>query len=94
MGSSFETVAGMIREVLGDDLDPGQQITPDTAFTEGLELESIELVALAEKLQAHYGDRVDFVAWLATKDLDDVLRLTVGEVVEYIDRCLSSKPTG
>lgn len=94
MSGSFETVAGMIREVLGDDLDPQQAIAPATSFTEDLELESIELVALAERIQTHFGERVDFVAWLSRKELDEVMRLTVGDLVEHIDRCLSSKPTG
>ena len=94
MSESLETVAQMIREVLGDDWDPSQEITLETTFNQDLELESIEFVALAERLQAHYGKGVDFVGWLSGKELNEIIQLRVSDLVEYIDECLSSNPTG
>lgn len=91
--STFEIVAAMIQDVLGDDWDPNLTIEPETSFSDDLELESIEFVALAEKLQAKYGDRVDFVAWISEKELDELIGMKVGHVSEYIDQCLSSKRT-
>jgi len=46
-------------------------------------------VALAEKLQETYGERVDFVSWLSQMELDAIIGLTVGDVVEFIESCLS-----
>jgi len=60
-----------------------------SSFNRDLELESIEFVALAEKLQQHYGAKVDFVAWISTKELDQIIALTVGELVEFILSCRS-----
>ncbi len=94
MSETFDTVARMIREVLGDDWDPSQEITLETSFNEDLELESIEFVALAERLQAHYGKGVDFVGWLSQKELNEIIQLRVSDLVEFIDDCLSSNPTG
>lgn len=91
--TTFEVVSAMIREILGDDWDPDDTITPETSFNDGLQLESIEFVALAEKLQARYGDRVDFVTWLSAKELDELIAMRVGEVSDFIDQCLSSRPT-
>jgi acyl carrier protein len=90
---TLEVVTGMIREVIGEDWDLDEPVTVATSFADDLELESIEFVALAEQLHEKYGTDVDFVSWLSGKELDEIIKLKVGDVVEYIDRCLSSKPT-
>ncbi len=89
----LEKVARMIREVIGEDWVEDVPIELGTSFARDLELESIEFVALAEKLQAAYGGRVDFAGWLSTMDLDQIIGLRVGQVVEFIARCLSSSAT-
>ena len=86
--SVLATVASVIEEVLGEDLIL-DEITMETSFSEDLELESIEFVALSERLQEHYGDRVDFVAWLSDMELPQIIGLTVGELVDHIAACLS-----
>lgn len=82
------TVSELIEEVLGDELIL-DEITMETSFSDDLELESIEFVALSERLQEHYGDRVDFVAWLSDMELPQIIGLTVGELVDHIAACLS-----
>lgn len=59
-------------------------ITMDTTFGGDLELESIEFVALADRLRTAFGERVNFVAFLAEKNVDDMVSLTVGDVVRYV----------
>jgi acyl carrier protein len=81
------TVARLIAEVVGEEWMEDQAITLETSFEKDLELESIEFVALAEKLQERYGKGVDFVGWLSGKELDEIIGLTVGELVEFIVRC-------
>lgn len=93
MSTILDTVARLIREVIGEDWDLDQPITAQTSFAEDLELESIEFVALAEKLQGEYGGRVDFVPWLSNKELDEIIQLKVGDVVTYIEGCLRTPPT-
>jgi acyl carrier protein len=90
---TLDEVARMIREVIGEDWELDQPITRATSFAEDLELESIEFVALAEKLQEAYGAKLDFVPWLSSKELDEIIALKVGDVVEYIERCLRSERT-
>ncbi len=80
----LEVVADRIRRVIGEAWAEEVEIGPDTSFSEDLELESIEFVALAEELQAVYGDRVDFVAWLSEMDLDRIIGLKVGDLVAFI----------
>ncbi|HEV7760951.1 MAG TPA: hypothetical protein VGO78_18225, partial [Acidimicrobiales bacterium] len=59
-----------------------------------LELESLEFVALAERLLDHYGGQVDFVAWLATMELDEIISLTVGSLVAFIVASTTGEPVG
>ena len=78
------TVERLLVEVAGDELTLAGPIPLATSFNADLELESIEFVALAEKLQEHYGARIDFVGWISSKELDQIIALTVGELVEFI----------
>jgi acyl carrier protein len=81
------TVERLIAEVAGDEILLTTTITPATSFNGDLELESIEFVALADKLQQHYGDGIDFVGWISKKELDQIIALTVGDLVELIVSC-------
>jgi acyl carrier protein len=85
----LSTVAGFIEEVIGEQWVSEIDINMDTTFSADLELESIEFVALAEKLQERYGSAVDFPAWLSMMELDDLINLKVGQLVEHI---ASSQP--
>jgi acyl carrier protein len=80
----------MIIEVIGEDYITDTEIGLDTSFYEELEIESIEFVALGEALQEHYGDRVDFAAWIATLEVDDIIAMTVGRLTEHIVVSLAS----
>jgi acyl carrier protein len=83
------TVEKLIIEIAGEEVTLLAPITMTSSFNRDLELESIEFVALAEKLQQHYGAKVDFVGWISTKELDQIIALTVGELVEFILSCRS-----
>ena len=77
-------VRTLLVDVIGDDFLLDTEIELDTSFNEDLELESIEFVALSERLLERYGAQVDFVAWMAEMDLDEIIALTVGELVDFI----------
>lgn len=74
----------MLAEVIGDDLLLDEPLSMETSFDGDLELESLEFVALAEKLLETYGERVDFVAWMAGMELDEIVALTVGQLVDFV----------
>ena len=88
----LDDVARMVRDVIAEDWAADVAIDMDTSFAKDLELESIEFVALAEQIGGEYGKRVNLAGWLATMDLEQILALRVGQLVEYIVRC-SSQPT-
>ncbi len=82
----------LLVEVIGDDLLLDGPLAMDTSFDDDLQLESLEFVALAEKLLETYGEQVDFVAWMATMELDDIVGLRVGQVVDFVVASLAQQP--
>ncbi|KDN17488.1 acyl carrier protein [Amycolatopsis rifamycinica] len=77
-------LGGMLRELLEEYGLDDAEITMDTTFHDDLELESVDLVALSGQLRERYGDRVNFATFIAERDLDEIIALTVGELVRYI----------
>ncbi|MGH3599463.1 MAG: acyl carrier protein [Pseudonocardiaceae bacterium] len=82
-------VRGMLIEIIGVEYALSLDIGMDTSFDANLELESIEFVRLATMLKDRYGDRIDFVGFLATKDLNEIIEMTTGDLVIYIANCLA-----
>ncbi len=82
-------VRASLIEVIGEDYLLDIPIDMHTSFDADLQLESVEFVALAERLAERYGDRVDFVGWFASMEVDELIFLRVGQLVEFIARCLS-----
>lgn len=85
----METVSRMVTEIIGEDYLMEIPITAETSFSDDLEMESIEFVALAERLADHYGDAVDFVGWMAGMELEEIIALTVGQLVDFIAGCFA-----
>ncbi|MET8851076.1 phosphopantetheine-binding protein [Amycolatopsis sp. NPDC004625] len=77
-------LAGMLRELLEEYGLDDAEITMETTFHDDLELESVDLVALSGQLREQYGDRVNFATFIAERDLDEIIALTVGELVRYV----------
>jgi acyl carrier protein len=82
-------VRSLLTEIIGEEYALGLNIGMGTTLDTDLQLESIEFVKLATLLTERYGDRVDFVAFLAGKELDEIIQLTVGELVIHIAGCLT-----
>jgi acyl carrier protein len=89
----LERLSAMLREVIGEAWAEDVEIGPETSFNSDLELESIEFVSLSERLQGEYGRKVDFAGWLADMELDQIIHLRVGQVVDFICTCLTSNAT-
>jgi acyl carrier protein len=92
-----ETITRLVHQVISEDLDADAaldldlDITADSSFSEDIELESIEFVALGEQLQLIYGEKVDLIGWFGELDLDEIVDLTVGELAEFIAACLADE---
>ena len=85
----YVTVLGLVAGIVGQVYLDGLDVGPATRFEGDLDLESMEIVQLAEELLAHYGERVDFVGWFAAMDLDDIIDLSIAQLVTFIVGCLA-----
>lgn len=79
---SPDEVPGLIREILGTDVEIG----PEARLDADLELESLDLLALDAALRDRHGDGVALCAYIAQLEFDQILALTVGDVAAYVQR--------
>ncbi|MEE6263155.1 acyl carrier protein [Plantactinospora sonchi] len=86
--SILADVAEMLRAIR-DDAGVDGEITMATRFQDDLEMESIDVISLAGRLQVRYGDRVNFAQLVAGLDLESVRQLRVGQLVEHIAAALN-----
>lgn len=94
MGADRTAILAEISEMLQailKDVDPDVEITTSTTFRDELEMESIDIVSLAGRLQARYGNTVNFAQFVANLDLTSVSELRVGQLVEHIAVSLENR---
>lgn len=83
----FADVADSLRRAMGD-FENELVITPESTFRDDLGMESIDVVALAGRLQATYGESVNFAFFIADDDAQIATDLRVGQLVGYIAESL------
>lgn len=83
--------------VLIMELEEGElEINMQTRFQDDLELESIEMIALGDALKSHYKALshqeidVDFASWLSQLSIEELMELSVGDLVLWIDNKIGS----
>ncbi|MFF9571852.1 acyl carrier protein [Streptomyces sp. NPDC014685] len=81
-------IAGMLRDLLAEEGLDDVEIDRGTTFHDDLELESIDLVTLAGSLREHYGEKVNVALFVADLELDEIIALTVGQLVDYVTESL------
>jgi acyl carrier protein len=77
---TVKTLAAMIIDVVGDDVF---DIEANTSFKDDLGFQSIQFVALAEQIQERWSE-IDFVGWITSKQVADLMALRVGDVADFI----------
>ncbi len=85
----FEELKQFISDIIGADIVEELDITPQSSFTKDLEMDSIEIVAFAEKVKAKYGN-IDFAGWLSGMDLDQLVSLDLSNIIDFIVNANSS----
>ena len=90
LSTIVDDITAILIDVIGDEFLIDVEVTTETTFSHDLELESIEFVAVAEKLQERYAGRVDFTAFLAGLEIDEILALSVGQLAGHIARSLEA----
>ena len=77
-------ISAILRVVLEEHGLDDSEITMETSFQDDLELESIDLVTLSAQLREFYGERVNFAAFIADRGLEEIIALTVGDLVGHV----------
>ncbi|MEU9688852.1 acyl carrier protein [Amycolatopsis japonica] len=90
-GTVLADLTVMLRELLEEYGLDDAEIGRDTKFHDDLELESIDLVTLSGRLRDHYGDKVNFAEFIAERELDEIIALTVGELADHVVASLAGK---
>ncbi|MDR0571101.1 MAG: acyl carrier protein [Clostridiales Family XIII bacterium] len=80
----FEELKSILGEIMGQDVVDIIGVTPDSEFVRDLEMDSIKIIAFSERVNARFGERVDFMAWLSKKPIRKLIRLRVGDVADVI----------
>lgn len=79
-----DTVENVLAEVVGEEFYEVYEVGRASTFAEDLELESMEILELAERLIETYEGRVDFVGWFATMEFEELVELDIGTLVDFI----------
>jgi acyl carrier protein len=87
-------IADMLRAILDEYGLDDAEIGMDTTFHDDLEMESIDLVTLAGRLEVRYGGRVNFAEFIADLDLDQIIAMSVGQLVEHVVASLRTVEEG
>jgi acyl carrier protein len=77
-------LAGMLRDVTGQSQAWAARITPETRLEDDLDLDSVELTALAELVRRRCGPAVDLSGYLSGLDFDELIALTVGDLLTVL----------
>jgi acyl carrier protein len=80
----LDVVRSRLTETIGSENLLGVSIDLDTSFDEDLEMDSIEFVALMERLSEDYGEGLDIVDWLSGLEFEEIVELKVGDLVTFI----------
>jgi len=82
--SSYDIVKELLAEVIGEDFIGEYDLSPESTLTGDLEMESIEVVELAEKVKSKYSN-INMSEWIAKLNLEQLLALNIGDIVGFID---------
>ncbi|TWP30956.1 acyl carrier protein [Apibacter muscae] len=80
----YEQLKKYIIEIIGEDIAEELDISPKSIFTKDLEMDSIEIVSLAEKVKTKYGDVIDFNGWLSEMEMEQLIKLSIEDIVNLI----------
>jgi hypothetical protein len=88
MEDRLAVVIGLLGEVTEEDERWVAAVTESSNLEDDLKLESFEVTALGERLRVRFGDHVDLMGYLARLDIDELIALTVGDVVAFVEQAL------
>jgi acyl carrier protein len=80
-----DVVMKLLSDVIGAEFFAEYDVSSDSTLTGDLEMESMEIVELAEKIKVYYQNKVDMSEWMAKLSLEKLVALNVGDVTEFVE---------
>ncbi|MDR1136136.1 MAG: acyl carrier protein [Clostridiales Family XIII bacterium] len=80
----FNKLKLMVTEIIGEDVARLIDITENSKFVSDLGMDSIVMVSFAEKVNKVYGEEVDLMTWISKKNVRQLLKLSMGDLAEFI----------
>lgn len=80
-----DVVMKLLSDVIGAEFFAEYEVSSDSTLTGDLEMESMEIVELAEKIKVYYQNKVDMSEWMAKLSLEKLVALKVGDVTEFVE---------
>jgi tocopherol O-methyltransferase len=80
----YSEIVELLRVAVDEDDAWKATVSPATRLDGDLELESIELAALSRALRERFGAGVDLAAHVAELGVEEIIALTVGDVVAFV----------
>lgn len=95
--SALAELSAMLAAVTGEDQRWERALAPGSRLEADLRLDSLEIAALARRLRDRYGPAVDLPGYLAGLSMDELVALTVGDLLAYLAapaHSLPARPAG
>ncbi len=80
----FHDVVDILVAVTDEGPEWASAIAPYSRLESDLRMESLEFAAFGDALRARYGHRIDLGAHLASLELDELIGLSVADVIGYV----------
>jgi acyl carrier protein len=77
-------MTALLAKATGEDPGWAGEITTSTRLERDLFLDSLEMAALCDLAREAYGDQVDLAAFVSGLDIDQIIGLTVGDLVAQV----------
>lgn len=87
----FKKVTEFLTQLIGEEFIAEYDVNMDSTLTGDLEMESIEIVELSEKIKAFYGEGIGVNDWMAKMNLEELVQLSIKDIVNFIEECLQLK---
>lgn len=80
-----DVVMKLLSDVIGEEFFAEYDVSSESTLTGDLEMESMEIVELAEKIKNYYSGKIDLSEWMAKLSLEKLVALAVGDITGFIE---------
>jgi acyl carrier protein len=84
---TFDKIKELLSEVIGEEFIEEYNVNMESSLTGDLEMESVEIVELSEKIKKFYGAQIGINEWMSKMNLEKLIKLSLGDIVNFLEEC-------